>query len=218
MNKLLSTIAITIAYLLLLAVSIFVACSQIGCAAQGRHTVYRDHVSRLDNTIKISYQCGLLSWTGSGVLIGGSDALTAYHVVECESPVKRGKAELQTGEVFTFEVVYANKGLDVARIRMDREPGSYSLANPVPIGKVRTGDWVCLNPATPTTISRCGEVLRAGTGKIYHSAITIPGNSGGGVYSRNGSLVGIVTQSHTCYKNQICGGLASTLHGLPGTH
>lgn len=138
---------------------------------------------------------------GSAVAVSPDQVLTAYHVVDnCPDPV------ILVGEELAEVELVAPKA-DVARLRLltGRFHGPFARAGKLP----EAGDEVCLVPSVPHAITECGMVVEAGDGRIEYSALTVPGNSGSGLYDRAGSLVGVVVQYRLC-GGLACGGVAST--------
>lgn len=156
---------------------------------------------------------------GSGVLVSPNQLLTAEHVADLSTiPPFLGACALYayfpSGRRYQLTQEYGSKLYDVARMRasvggfyeFDRAPAT--AAPPAP------GEDVCLLPAFPMRLRRCGEVQYTNVpppGDVLHLAITEPGNSGGGAYDRRGRLVGIVTHSWRCVNGQICGGKVAPL-------
>lgn len=149
---------------------------------------------------------------GSGVLLDGRHVLTAAHVVHCGMPILR--VETRAGDVRMMHPLKVDWENDLALIVIDDDELRFPY--PVPgavIGpRPPEGEVVCLESGRPDRARQCGEVLEygRGAGNMAHRALTVPGNSGGGVYDESGRLVGIVTHWHRCGVMP-CGGLASTL-------
>lgn len=156
---------------------------------------------------------------GSGVLVSSNQILTAEHVADLSSvpPFLHAcalYAYFPSGRRYQLSQEYGSREYDVARFRasvgvfyeFDRAP----LVAPPPAA----GEDVCLAPAFPMRLRRCGEVQYVNgkpPGDVVHVATTEPGNSGGAAYDRSGHLVGIVTHLWKCVNGQICGGKVQSI-------
>lgn len=135
---------------------------------------------------------------GSGSHIGDRYILTAAHVVEggTEFEIKADDGSLRKAKL-----LWANKGNDVALLRLD-ETGT----GRVPLSAVNLackepapGDYLKLsgNPGPIEFISTYGRVAgsarKVGTieSAIVLDATVVPGMSGGGAFDAQGNLVGI---------------------------
>lgn len=148
-----------------------------------------------------------LEKTGSGVVIDAQHVLTAAHVVDCPGHYTIGGDTSQPVEMYldAFSV-----DADVARLVthvavLPVRPASR-------IGYVGEGDIVCAADAFPERTWACGVVRGVVDGKIIHTATTVHGNSGSGLYDVHGVLVGIVVECHTPSLDEL---LESTRKGLP---
>lgn len=155
---------------------------------------------------------GIQVWAGSGVAVGPTKILTAWHVADCDA----GAAIVMgPGEVPAItRVVLSLPHLDVAVLEViDGTEPWHGWTFPA-IGDVADGDPICLAVALPSAARRCGHVDRVSALEIRHDVFTEPGNSGSGAYNAAGELVGIVSTYRTCRGGQICGGGVAPLVGL----
>lgn len=152
---------------------------------------------------------------GSGVVVSSTQILTAWHVVSTTPPICRLRASTTEGDTYALTVDMAAPEADVVRMTID---GTFKNASTPKLGpKPAVGTTVCVLGAIPSRQRRCGEAQWTfdvpPPGDIEHTAITEPGNSGGGLYDSRGRLVGIVTHLQFCRNGQICGGRATSLAG-----
>jgi hypothetical protein len=171
-----------------LMLTILVLAILVSCKARSPATpapaLAMDQAAR---AVAIATTCGS---TGSGVVIGERSVLTAAHVVAtCPPPylIRDGAGALR---VATLEAVLDT---DLARLRL--LPGSIPLASPTPVAvaAAKVGDRVCLQSGGHGE-RRCGKVRSVSNGRagLRHTAITIPGDSGSGLYRSDGVLLGVV--------------------------
>lgn len=159
-----------------------------GCASAPRAPVTRaPAIEQATRAVAIATTCGA---TGSGIVIDGDSALTAAHVVAtCHPPylIQDAGGALR---VATLEAVIDS---DMARLRL--LPGSVPFANqaPVVVTTARVGDQVCIESGGHRE-RRCGRVRGVGETRagIRHTAVTLPGDSGSGLYRADGALLGVV--------------------------
>lgn len=155
---------------------------------------------------------GLQVWAGSGVAVGPTRIITAWHVADCDA----GAAIVMgPGEVPAItRVTLALPELDVAVLEVIDGSRPWDGWTFPKIGGVRDGDPICLAVALPSPARRCGHVDRVSAREIRHDVFTEPGNSGSAAYNAAGELVGIVSTYRTCRGGQICGGGVAPLVGL----
>ena len=188
--------------------------SLISCAPAKPHL--RTVPEQRSTAVAIFTTCPGGSGYGSGVLLDGRRVLTAAHVTGCGLPLLR--VTTRAGDVRLMKVVAIDHAIDLAILEVD--DGELRFPYPVPsvsIGnRPSVGDVVCMESGEPGRRRQCGEVLdfRADElpGNMKHGGLTIPGNSGSGVYDEAGRLVAVVTHWFPC-DGFPCGGLASTLDG-----
>lgn len=156
---------------------------------------------------------------GSGVLIDGTHVLTAWHVIDCEYLIDV-HVKLSNGMRLKARIDVTWREHDLARL---------VLSDPIVVLPVRLapppsdGDLVCTARAFPQSGGECGamlytrEVTAWGHGHWdmrFHVGV-VPGNSGGGLYSASGELVGIVTARGLAVGNEGDGtGFATSLWQL----
>jgi S1-C subfamily serine protease len=158
---------------------------------------------------------------GTGVIVDQGHVMTAHHVAACED----GDAPM----IHVVDLAGARR-----RAWLDREDPEHDLARlrvDVPFFGVRPalvgprpglGEQICAATAWPVRIRPCGMVvglvarqLPGNTGRefvsidVEHTALTIAGNSGSGVWDAAGRLVCIVTHS----RGSALGGHCSSLAG-----
>lgn len=156
------------------------------------------------------------SQRGSGVIIDRHHILTARHVVQCDktTPV----IVVDAGDQF---LKLAQSGVelpesDVALLYVASGLPT-QLSTTVEIGpKPHIGDEVCEAAAVPSWTYRCGIVQPEAFNAPADSDIRIDfkvehGNSGAGLYDKQGRLVGIVTALKVCEYKDVCQGYAASL-------
>lgn len=138
---------------------------------------------------------------GSGVAVGPSTLLTAAHVVACEGrDAPFIVVTLASGESYFARVSRVDVEVDLARLTV--EPGGPSLAGlaaTATTAKISRGAEVCSATASPARARQCGRIVDDAVdfGVAFRdTGESISGNSGSGVYNRDGHLVGIVTHSY----------------------
>lgn len=144
---------------------------------------------------------GVLSETlwGSGVVIDERHVLTALHVVWCPA-VPRIRVYFADGRSRAMVPLREDRVADLAMLdaaSLEPLPGG-----PPPTFGARpdVGATVCAATAIPARAWSCGSVVsheRPADSDVRHTAPTLPGNSGSGVYDGAGRLVGIVTALRT---------------------
>lgn len=145
---------------------------------------------------------------GSGVLIDASGlALTNHHVIMGAGV--SGKAGLNDGRLYDWELVATDPGGDLALIRLLKE-GPFPAARLGNSDRVRAGDWalamgnpfVLAEDHVPTiTLGIVSGVRRYQEGAglnelVYGNCIQVdssinPGNSGGPLFDMAGTIIGI---------------------------
>lgn len=187
---------------------LFAMCTS--CATP-KASVLRPTQAQYGSAISITAVCTEGSWYGSGVIVSKDKALTAAHVVTGTDCIFMGTTATGVDFVLVVDVVLSNA--DVARV----STVAYEFTNfdrPF-VGHVpAVGSRVCIASAIPRAGHVCGEVqwpLGDLPGDIKHTATTEPGNSGSGIYTSGGALIGIVTHLWYCTNGQICGGKATSL-------
>jgi S1-C subfamily serine protease len=151
---------------------------------------------------------------GSGVVVGPRHVITAAHVVDCDGVVSL-KIESRDERKFSVLVNEVDKALDLALLELS-DPKERLAHSSVPrvTRPPRAGEMVCTMAMIPDISRRCGLVQwnrKEPPGDMAFDTLTVPGNSGGGVYDRFGNLVGIITHYVTLGNGQIAGGRATSL-------
>lgn len=144
---------------------------------------------------------------GSGLFIGPNRVLTAAHVVSCLAPGAVFYVRDNFGLVREAKLEWLSLETDTAVLAVSGPPME---VEPLKVGRVQRGETVCIVAEIPTPDRQCGVVLGTkseGVGNVRHTAKTIAGNSGSGVYDADGRIVGIVTHKTPG------GGLFSSLYG-----
>ena len=159
--------------------------------------------------------------TGSGVVIADKLVLTNYHVVEGASSLKISISQEDSSEATTYDasLVAYDESLDIAILRCED-----LTQTPVTLGDsdtLQVGDWaICIgNPLSDTfsgtvtagivsglnrsisssssTTDRYGRRTTATNTMIQIDAAINSGNSGGGMFSVTGELMGIPTLKYS---------------------
>ena len=140
--------------------------------------------------VRIDTMCGS---SGSGVIVSRAQVLTALHVV-LSCPMGRLAVTDADGTVRLAELEIATNR-DVARLVLAEGEPDFPIGSIPRVKPARVGARVCISAAAPKRGRACGTVRKVApnpTGGVEHSAPTVPGNSGSGLYDAYGSLVGIV--------------------------
>lgn len=160
--------------------------------------------------VQIGVRCGLTNpkdYTGTGVIMDNQHVMTAYHVIDCDGPYIVGvKVKGSWKRAWTSRIA---PEVDLAVLRLDEpleDAPAVNFTRPPGVG-----GRVCIATASPYPTRRCGQVESLDDGRVRHSIVVEPGNSGSGMYDRRGRLVGIVTHLRTCAGLQICGGVSTEL-------
>jgi len=192
--------------------AVLAGCS--GCLARRVVIGARSPVQQSTGAVELTVVCpsGQI-FIGTGVALSADRVLTAYHVVSaCGGEPMAIVAEQGGGIAAIVAVEAIAPTADVARLVA--LVGSELTAAPIAIGPAPSiGEPVCVAARNPYSARRCGvvEYDEGGPHGIRHSVIVEPGNSGAGLYDRDGRLVGIVTKLYQCGNGQICGGRATGL-------
>ena len=106
-----------------------------------------------------------------------------------------------------MRVARINRDVDIARLEIDVldppfNPPRLTIGDAQKLvtrtATVEPGDSVCSAVANPERRVQCGEVVEPlEHGAAFHdTGISVPGNSGSGVFDVDGNLVGIVTHMY----------------------
>ena len=199
-----------------LAMATLATCTSCAAAFTPKRIAHDPALSEAERaaTVAIHAMCageeGIKAGKGSGVITGEHTILTANHVVACGG-ISVLFIETLDGNLIEAKVVAQAEEHDIAKLEtLEKLPKvkPFGWATPPKKGAV-----ICAESAVPMRSRKCGNVLhkdkRPGA-DLEHNAITIPGNSGSGVFDTRGRLVGIVTMSRSRHGRYV-GGLISTL-------
>ncbi len=176
--------------------------------------------------VSVHTECG----SGSGVLIDEDTVLTAHHVVDCagRAPMVIAVRTLDQGaRVAVIEL--ADTDRDLARLKLASPVRNVA---PVHIRFAVTGERVCSATATPERAVRCGKAGGFSTTGREKGDLEVDmpvwfGNSGSGVYSRDGALIGLAVRLMWCdpgdalfsmltgNRVDTCGGRVSSINDSP---
>jgi hypothetical protein len=177
-----------------LALLIAITISSYGCAGRNVPKSEKEPIetpaavaAQADRTVMVD-GCGY----GSGVMISPTAVLTARHVVflrgvdhPCMIVI-----EYPDGTREDATVDLESTRLDVVRLKTKarreiQAPKSHA---------VTIWETVCIVSGHPERDASCGRAVHFSSGfaGIMHTARTIPGNSGSGLWNRRGELLGIV--------------------------
>ena len=133
------------------------------------------------------YRLGGPTGTGTGVMVAPGFMVTAAHVVES------GDMMVDTGRGVTdMEVIYADQFNDLAVLKVELDCPCATLAEAQPVitsAVMAVGFPIGL----PHRVFTMGFIQAVDTadGTILHTANTVGGMSGGGLFNRAGRLVGL---------------------------
>ena len=165
---------------------------------------------------------------GSGVVVSARHVLTAYHLstmtvgrdargqdisVPCPYIV-HARVQFEDGRGYAMVVDKESRPLDTMRLQMS-SADKWTIDRPV-VAEAVVGEPVCAATATPERGWSCGRVemiATEGDDNIVHTARTMKGNSGGGVYDSLGRLVGIVTSMRVKDRPELGGSATSIRPG-----
>lgn len=126
--------------------------------------------------------------TASGVIVSAREILTAGHfVVGCPSSIYLARDAAGAEYYVRPDAVNDH---DVARLRVLEGQADLHGGRP---RVARAAGTVCIVAGQPARRRSCGHVVTTRPGEFLHTAPTVPGNSGSGIYDRAGRLVGIVS-------------------------
>jgi hypothetical protein len=151
---------------------------------------------------------------GSGVAIDATRVITAQHVVACVGVGHPGLVEITVpgdDAVRLASVVRADPARDIAVLEVAF--GAPLTAAPPALGPVpKVGSVVCHLAVNPWSNTSCGIVEKTkGKYGAYFTSVTVPGNSGGGLYdATTGDLVGVVVR-YSQFPVKYHGGVASPI-------
>lgn len=201
-------------FLLVLLVLLSIGCGRVATVEKFTPMVKNAYHS----TCKISGEIG----AGTGILLDTGYVLTAGHVVdknydgvlqldEMECQVEffaPNSAQVITGTVIMMGNYINDSSQDVAVIALplDSPRGSVSLISSATYDLLPYGEEVftlgCPRGKSPKLFSGLLEFSDIESPIARASFTSIMGNSGGGVYSSNGSLIGIITENFGYYTDE----------------
>jgi len=201
-------------FLLVLLVLLFIGCGQAATVDKFSPRVKNAYHS----TCKVSGEIG----AGTGILLDTGYILTAGHVVDKNFDGKLQLDEMEcyveffspnTAQVLTGTVImigdYINdSSQDVAVIALPlgSPRGSVSLISSETYDLLPYGEDVftlgCPRGKSPKLFSGLLEYSDVESNIARASFTSIMGNSGGGVYSSNGNLIGIITENFGYYTDE----------------
>lgn len=205
----------------------FVLLSLVGCAGAPR-ALAAPTPAVGTTTVRVERVCDngkdeVLS-SGSGTVIAPGVVLTANHVVDVRCPDGYAFAQyrvyLRNADYAPFLVGmrgWADPAHDLATLRV---PGA--AARSLAIAAPAVGMRVCAEVAAPARGRPCGTIdslepraLPNGTIDLSISIPVILGNSGSGLFTEDGRLVGVVTNKRGCLPDAAlsCSGFASSVIG-----
>lgn len=190
----------------------------------------RTPMQRAASAVEIYTECG----SGTGVLISPTLVLTANHVVDCGSGNTSEPAQyigIRTADKKSSIAVVdvADPQRDLARLKLSTPIDGVSM---VTIRFALTGERICASTAVPERAIRCGVTGGFEKPREYGD-VTVRdinvwyGNSGSGVYSKDGMLVGIAVRLNWCdpadaliyaltgERVDTCGGRVSSINDSP---
>lgn len=177
-------------YLVVCLVWIFLMGVCGACAAAVRPPQVAVASREIAATVYVGSVCGTQVTGASGVLVSSERAFTALHVIRCDRPtivIRTARGEVRPAALMLF---WPDQDLALLRVEAPAPPVKGT-------GEVSVGQVVCLSPAVPERRRSCGVVthVQGSTGRIYHTARVLHGNSGSGLYDAGGVLVGVVTHT-----------------------
>lgn len=166
----------------------------------GRIGEIKDQQSR---AVALRVLCGKKVWSGSGVIFDDDLILTAKHVVTCNNKTRAVMICDRVGRCTTASRAATSGSHDIALLKSTRK---------FDVKRQRvsefTGKTLCLSPGMPTRVRTCGKLVRNSGGTILHTTRVYAGNSGSGLYSRDGALVGIISGTYKHDNTDSFGGLS----------
>lgn len=186
--------------------AVLIVMSVATCLGCVRHRMFSEHkfaaasvvtteAQQRARAVQVISVCGEERHVGSGVVVGPRTVLTAAHVAACV----KGDITLTTapGREYHAAAELVDTQADIARLAL---VGIERFAElPLEVGRVGLAQRVCIAPAEPARVTSCGTVMISPyvwrPQSTNHNAMTLPGNSGSGVYDGLGRLVGIVTHA-----------------------
>jgi len=162
----------------------------------------------------ISANVGIINFTdfsgGSGIFIDTNIILTAKHLIDKETDI----LIIQKDSLFTpakIIKVYKDRDLMILKLYTDTPFPYVNISKFEP--KIADEVYAVGNPVGEIDQVTFGLIRKQSKeNEIYHSATIAPGNSGGGLFNKDGELVGIniamIVVSENIYSNHWMGNFA----------
>jgi S1-C subfamily serine protease len=196
---------------------------QLSCAGPQRVGVARQPTERANYALEVRTVCttmeGITIGGGSATLVAPGQALTAWHVTDCDGAAL--VMVLSKGRRFRAHVVREWRDHDMAMLRID--DGGMLPAPRIALAPPKLNERVCTQVGYPQPGSSCGQIEmifpkecpdKQWCRSIMFAAVVIPGNSGGALYNENGELVGVVTGGTFLLGNPLGKAFASDVWSL----
>ncbi|GEM_PF-1164812 len=129
---------------------------------------------------------------GTGVIINGSEILTAFHVVKRQGQIR---GEFADGSTFGATFIGSNRSKDLALLKLEGDSSKFAHSIEIATSTPKDDEDVC------AVGSPFGNSLRVAIGKVLTvnnrgdvlitAGLLRPGDSGGPLINRAGALVGL---------------------------
>jgi hypothetical protein len=189
------------ALVLLVALLANVSCAHYPDPQRESADVSRTLKQQAEASVAIYTECG----SGSGVLVNGNTVITAFHVVNCadwpETAVARLITVRTSDKRSSTAVLKVNDGgRDLASLTLN-EP--FEGVTPIAVRMAVDNEPICAATSVPERAFRCGFVKGFDGPRLFGDVLVRSmniwyGNSGSGVYGRDGALVGIAVRLNWC--------------------